>query len=217
MSSWGAYSRYRKHNPPSPPTFHVLIATIGRPSLRSMLDSLKNELGSDDAITIVFDGKGCISSSGFSNDWIRDHSAHITVIEEENKLGYWGHGIRNKYQGILSPKTTYVMNADDDDVYLPASFRTLRLSCIDPSILYLARIIYTENPTPIPSIMERKIIRHDIATPCGIIPFDKASSAEWKQYYGGDFDYYDTLQHSVRSIVFLYHNIYMAKSHTIRA
>jgi hypothetical protein len=179
-----------------------------------MLDSLKNELRSDDAITIVFDGKGRIASSGFSDEWIQDHSSHITVIEEENKLGHWGHGIRNKYQGILSHKTTYIMNADDDDVYLPDSFNILRLSCIDPSILYIARIIYTKNPTPIPSIIERKIIRHDIATPCGIIPFDKASSAEWKKYYEGDFDYYNELQHNVKAVVFLYHNIYMVTSRT---
>jgi hypothetical protein len=173
-----------------------------------MLDSVRYELTEKDAVTIVFDGKDGMARAGFSNDWLKGHRSHIAIIEEEIPLGYWGHGIRNKYQGRLIPKTTYIMHADDDDVYVPSAFDSLRRSCIDPTICYIARIFDSVKHVPIPSLIEHSIIKADIATPCGIIPFDKAAVAEWKYYYGGDFDYYHTLQSHVKHLIFLYYVIY---------
>ena len=209
MTSWNISRVQKKRYMPPLPTFHILIATKGRPCLQRMLDSLKNELLSNDAITIVFDGKGSITSSGFSDVWLHGHLSHITIIEEEQPLGYWGHGIRNKYQGRLSPKTSFVMNADDDDVYVSGSFAILRNSCmLNSSILYIACLFDSKKNIRIPSLVEYKIIQNDISTQCGIIPFDNASSAQWGLRYGGDFDYYDQLQHHVSSVVYLHTIIY---------
>lgn len=207
MSSWSK-STIKRRIVSTIPTFHILIATVGRPCLKHMLDSLQHELNENDAITIVFDGKNGMTRAGFSNDWLQGHRSTIRIIEEENALGYWGHGIRNKYQGQLTPKTTYIMHADDDDVYVPAAFDSLRRSCIDPNSCYIARISSSTHHNPIPSLIEHKIIKNDIATPCGIIPFDKADVAKWEYYYGGDFDYYDILQSHVKHVHFLYYVIY---------
>ena len=38
------------------PTFQYLIATIGRPSLQVMIDSLLPQLSKRDCLTVVFDG-----------------------------------------------------------------------------------------------------------------------------------------------------------------
>jgi len=209
MSSWISCRRPVNRTfipvpiPPFIPTFHILIATSGRPCLRRMLDSLKSELTSNDAITIVFDGKGSIDACGFTNDWIKDHRAQCTMIEQDPNLGYWGHGIRNVYQGNLSPTTTFIMNADDDDVYIAGSFQILRSRCTDPSTLYIACLYDSEKKIRIPSLLQRNIVQDDISTQCGIIPFDKAGASEWKNRYGGDFDYYDHLQKHVANTIFL--------------
>ena len=212
MTSWNSLKSKIRSKKPIPPTFHILIATSGRPCLQNMLNSLQSELSDNDAITIVFDGEGSISRSGFSNEWLKGHISQITVIEQPTLLGYWGHGIRNKYQGVLLPKTTFIMNADDDDVYVSGSFDILRNSCVNPHILHIACLYHSKKHVRIPSLIERKIMKDDISTQCGIIPFDKASLSEWKLWYGGDFDYYHHLQHHVSSILFLNTVIYTIQS-----
>jgi hypothetical protein len=219
MSSWNIKShvRPRKWNVPSPsvtpthaPTFHVLIATAGRPCLKRMLDSLKNELIHGDAITIVFDGEGAMLQSGFSNTWIDGHHATIQTIEQKPNLGYWGHGIRNKYQGILHPITTFVMHADDDDVYVRGCFEKLRKLCVDPNILYIAPMLIRSTNAIVPS-QQLKITKDDIGTPCGIIPFHDANKSTWEPRYGGDFSYYSILENHVKQLKYISDVIYIVQ------
>jgi hypothetical protein len=184
------------------PTFHILIATGGRPSLKGMLDSLKNELYENDAITIVFDGKQALTKSTYSESWTKEHKCKIHIVEQIPNLGFWGHGIRNKYQGILETKTTFILNADDDDIYIPGSFDKLRHLCSNSSTLYIARFEFKTKNIIVPSQMHH-IIQDDIGTPCGIIPFDIAHKSVWESRYGGDFDYYNNLKKHCKSIKFL--------------
>jgi hypothetical protein len=190
------------------PTFHILIATAGKPCLINMLNSLKDELNENDAITIVFDGENSISKSTFSNEWLIGHKSKINIIEQIPNLGYWGHGIRNKYQSILEPKTTFILNADDDDIYVKGTFKTLREQCTNSSILYIAKFFVKNNKVVVPS-QNNKIIQDDIGTPCGIIPFDIANKSVWEHRYGGDFDYYNQLQKYCTQIKFLDTIIYV--------
>ena len=184
------------------PTFHILIATAGKSSLYRMLNSLKNELTENDAITIVFDGDNTLSNGGFSYEWIEGHKSIINIIEQVPNLGFWGHGIRNKYQELLNPKTTFIMHADDDDVYVEGSFNKLRQLCNDSNILYIARFFVVAKNVLVPSQLQN-IVKDDIGTPCGIIPFNIANKSEWTDKYGGDFDYYNTLQNHVSNKKFL--------------
>jgi hypothetical protein len=189
------------------PTFHILIATAGKPTLRNMLNSLKNELTEKDAITIVFDGDSALSNGGFSYEWLEGHKSIINIIEQVPNLGFWGHGIRNKYQELLNPKTTFIMHADDDDVYVQGSFNKLRQLCTDSNTLYIARFFVVSKNVLVPSQVQQ-IVKDDIGTPCGIIPFDIANKSEWAYKYGGDFDYYNTLQSYVSNKKFLNTVIY---------
>lgn len=184
------------------PTFHILIATGGRPSLKRMLDSLKDELLENDAVTIVFDGPDALKKSTYDSSWTTDFKCTINIIEQNPGLGYWGHGARNKYQGQLTPKTTFIMNADDDDEYVSGSFNLLRKKCINPNTLYISKMGYINNSKIIPS-QNKDIVRSDIGTPNGIIPFNIAASATWELRYGGDFDYYNILQTHADMIEFL--------------
>jgi hypothetical protein len=184
------------------PTFHILIATGGRPCLQIMLDSLKDELTENDAITIVFDGEDALSKSTYSDDWLNNHKSKISIIQQVPNLGFYGHGIRNKYQGILNPKTTFIMNADDDDYYVAGTFNKLRRLCSASNTLYIAKFHKKSNNVIVPSILGQ-IVQNDIGTPCGIIPFDMADKSTWEYRYGGDFNYYNNLKTHVSKIEFL--------------
>lgn len=190
------------------PTFHILIATAGKPCLINMLNSLKYQLNENDAITIVFDGTNALKQSKFSNNWLIGHKSKITVIEQTPNLGFWGHGIRNKYQSILKPRTTFILNADDDDIYVAGTFKNLRRLCTSPTTLYIAKFFVKSKSVIVP-IQNMKIIQNDIGTPCGIIPFDIASKSVWEHWYGGDFNYYDNIQKYCQEIKFLDTIIYL--------
>ena len=191
------------------PTFHILIASAGNPLLKSMLDSLKTELLAGDAITIVFDGSDAMSKSTYTDDWLVGLKCVVKTFEEEPALGFWGHGIRNKYQGILEPRTTFIMNADDDDIYISGSFDKLRRKCVDPDTLYIAKLTYANNRNKIIPSEAKKFSLGNISTQNGIIPFDMASSGEWKPIYGGDYDYYKALEDTNPPIIFLDDIIYL--------
>jgi len=189
------------------PTFHILIATAGRPALKKLLDSLKDELTEKDAITIVFDGADAKEKAEYDESWFSGHISQQSVIVQKPNLGSKGHAVRTKYQSLLSPTTTYIMHADDDDEYIKGSFQQLRQKCTDPEVLYITKMNYSYNDLVIPS-QNNKIIQDDIGTPNGIIPFDSANKAKWDLRQGGDFNYYNELQTKVKSVVFLDDIIY---------
>jgi hypothetical protein len=208
MSSWSNKIKHKKPNIPTHiidifmPTFHILIATAGRPCLRHMLDSLKDELLENDAITIIFDGENAFNTSTLNDEWLNDHKSKINIIKQSPNLGFYGHAIRNKYQGILTPKTTFIMNADDDDYYVTGTFNKLRRMCFHSNRLYIAKFYKKNDNTVIPSNLNQ-IIKDDIGTPCGIIPFNIANKSTWELKYGGDFDYYNNLKKYTPIIEFL--------------
>jgi len=190
------------------PTFHILIATNGRPSMIKLLDSLREQLNKNDAVTIVFDGPDAYNRSKYNDSWIANFKSKVNIIIQEKNTGFWGHPIRQKHVSILNPKTTFIMHADDDDYYLPDSFDKLRKKCIDPNTLYIAKMNYSNDLDRIIPRQNEKIINSDIGNPNGIIPFDMASYGTWGHTYTGDFEYYNTLQNHVKNIVFLDDIIY---------
>jgi glycosyltransferase involved in cell wall biosynthesis/GR25 family glycosyltransferase involved in LPS biosynthesis len=199
------------------PTFHILIATAGRPSLRTMMNSLKSELTEHDAITVVFDGEGAREKSAFNDTWLKGHKSKIHFIDQKPNLGFWGHGIRNHYQGNLQVKTTFIMHADDDDVYIYGSFDKLRKQCTDPDILYIAKFGFFYKELTCPKKDSTVIKEQDIGTPCGIIPFGIADKAVWQHRYGGDYEYYNSLEAFAKGVTFLDLEIYkLMNNHRFR-
>jgi len=194
------------------PTFHILISTGGRPSLKEMLDSLKGELTERDAITVVFDGSEAKEKSTYNESWLEGHQAKINIIEQDPNLGFWGHAIRNKYIPDLSPKTTFILNADDDDIYIGGSFDILRKKCNDPDTLYISKMNYHESHKDFPLVIPRPdtndITYGNVGTPNGIIPFLDAKKSIFTHVHGGDYEYYHGLKDKVKNIVFLDDIIY---------
>ena len=179
------------------PSLHVLIATVGRDTLQRMLDSILPFLTEVDQLTIVFDGVEPTKINVETKGTVHIH-------QEPVALGFWGHGIRNKY-GPLLEKTDFVMHADDDDAYTPGAFDTIRSRCTDTSTLYIAKIHRVKKDVYIPAYP--KIENTNIGTPCGIIPHEVNQKGDWGGQYGGDYMFYHSIE-SLAQVVFLDDVIY---------
>jgi|UniRef100_A0A6C0B0W5 hypothetical protein len=181
------------------PTFNVLIATVGRPTLQRMLDSLSPQLSESDCLTLVFDGNATIPEFN-----LKDFKCKVQQYCEPVALGFWGHGIRNKYAPLLE-KRDFVMHADDDDYYYPSVFPELRTSCSDTNTLYIAKL-----RTPYGSILPdcSFIEVNHIGTPCGIIPYELNKKGTWLPRYGGDGLFYQQIAALGNPIVHLSTLIY---------
>jgi hypothetical protein len=124
-------------------------------------------------------------------------------------LGHYGHPALNKYIPGLTPKTTFIMFADDDDIYLPGAFDTLRNKCSDPKTLYISRMKHKgDQSRVIPDAGLTEIHENHIGKPNGIIPFDSAPLSKLENNYVGDFQYYKNLSETGIPIVFLDDVIY---------
>ena len=180
------------------PSVHILIATIGRPSLQIMLDSILPFLTEPDHITIVFDGVEPINLN-------TESKGHVHIHHEPIALGFFGHGIRAAYASRLE-KTDFVMHADDDDIYAPGAFDAIRSLCVDPNTLYIAKMHIVTRNTFVPAYPE--IANTNIGTPCGVIPYDLNVKGTWGLWFGGDFTFYDSIR-SAAPVVFLDSVIYL--------
>lgn len=186
------------------PSFHVLIATIGKPSLFTMLDSLRNQLEKQDYLTIVYDAE----DEGDTLDELPEHlqsfQCQCTVIMEPENLGFWGHGIRNKHNVLAGD---FILHADDDDVYFPDAFSTLREECTDPSTLYFFSMIGLDG-----TVHTAKPFRYgNVSTQMGVIPQAYNSRATWANRYGGDFDFYKQLIQLIPQKKFIKKVLYQAR------
>jgi hypothetical protein len=146
-----------------------------------MLNSLLPQLSEHDCVTIVFDGNSEIPVFDFS-------LAKCKVVQycEPEALGYWGHGIRNKYASLLETRD-FVVHADDDDEYTRDAFEYLRMNCVDKTVIYFALMFHN------PYFSGYHIERGHIGTPCGIIPYEYNKNSTWGELYGGDASFYENL------------------------
>jgi len=194
------------------PTFQVLIATTGRSSLQNMLCSLMFELKQHDCLTIVYDGNKIPEEiKVFLQE---NFKCQIDIYEEPIPLGFWGHGIRNKYASLLSPRD-FVLHADDDDNYVRGVFDYLRTTCVNTDTLYIGKMYFGKYAwkeyMPDDS---NNIEIGNISTQCGIIPFNLNNCGEqWGNFYGGDGAFYMGLQKKTNSLVFLDKIIYIGKEY----
>ena len=190
------------------PTFHVFIPSGGRPSLKALLDSLKPQLKEGDAVTVVFDGEDAPKKASYTEDWLNGFVCSKKVIIHSPRINKWSHGIQNEYQNKISPETTFLMYADDDDTYMPDAFQNLRSKCVNPECLYIAKMTYASDRNKIIP-RDTSIAFGNIGTPNGIIPFKDAFKSKWGMRYGGDFDYYNDLQSKVKCVEHIDSIIYL--------
>ena len=175
------------------PSFHILIASIGRPSLQRIVTSIVSQLHTCDHLTIVFDDVDIpvLNTEGAQ--------CQIHLLRQSPNLGCWGHGIRNKYARKLE-KTDFVMHADDDDEYIEGAFDELRKLCINTETLYIAKILNCFNDKMPPGNYLREGY---INTACGIIPYDLNKKGLWIMRFGGDGAFYEQLDSIAKNVEYL--------------
>ena len=164
-------------------SINILIATIGKKSILKTLLSLKNQLDKNDYLTIIFDGVD--DNLDLIKFFVKKNFiCNINIILEKQKKGYWGHGIRNKYNDLDGD---FIYHCDDDDVFLPNAISTIKKICICTNTIYIFKII-RENGEIIWKNKEIKI--NKISTQSGIIPNHINKQGYWELKYGGDYDFY---------------------------
>jgi hypothetical protein len=168
-------------------SLNVLLTTIGRDELKSrMLPSLVNQLNSNDYLTIVSDDNHQQVRDAINS---LDFKCTVTHIANSEKLGFWGHGSRNKYQNNLLGD--YILNADDDDSYVDGCFDFIRSVAIENK-LYLFKFQGGGE-----FFWRDKIVCiGNIGTPCGVIPNNK-NLPYWEHFYGGDGTFYVSLANMI--------------------
>ena len=119
---------------------------------------------------------------------------------EETNLGYWGHGIRNKYCSIIK-HGDFLIHADDDDKYRPNSISTIKLFSVDRNSLYIFRIYNNKHKSVL--WQEPILERGNIGTPNCIFPINIISMGIWRAHYGGDFYYCKDISEHVKNIIFV--------------
>ena len=167
--------------------FSVFLTTIGRSCLATQLSILRPQLKSEDILYIAIDGRQYFDDFKqvflpFENTF----QCQVEIIWEENNLGYWGHGLRNKYQKSL--KGDYILHADDDNFYTSDAFNHIRKNVQECGKLYVFQIgskFYTEI---FPKSDMVKV--GDIDTSSGVVANVPEKMGTWAHVYGGDGMFY---------------------------
>ena len=182
-------------------SYHVLLATIGKNTIFNILNMLKIQLLKTDFLTIVFDGKNISKNIDLIEKYCNNFICKVNIIVEEENLGYWGHGIRNKHNNL---EGDFIYHIDDDDILHEDTFENIRKYCIDINIIYLFKIKLENNNI----VWKKRIIKEgEISTQSGIIPMHINKNGYWTLRYGGDFDFYNNLSKTY-NIIFIDKIIY---------
>jgi len=182
-------------------SYHILLATIGKNTIFNILFMLKKQLLKTDFLTIIFDGREKSNNIDIVKNICKDFLCNITIIIEEENLGFWGHGIRNKYNNL---EGDFIYHIDDDDIIFENTFDIIRKHCVDNNIIYLFKIQLENNSI----VWKNKVIKEgEISTQSGIIPMHINKDGYWSLRYGGDFDFYNNLSKKY-NIIFIDKLIY---------
>lgn len=189
-------------------TFHILIATVGRKTLQNMLNSLLPQLTADDCVTVVYDG---FASNRMPRFNFSQAICKVNQLCEHVPLGYWGHGIRNKYADLLEP-CDFVLHADDDNIYLPGAFDYMRENCTDSTKVY---ILDTSHSFKKRTFVRSHVLRvGNVDTANGVIPYEYNNKSHWGLRSGGDGMFYVGLQAKYPNrFIFLNRIIYYFRPH----
>ena len=183
-------------------SFHVLLPTIGKDSMFGMLGKLKEQLNSNDYLTVVFDGPDWPNVEK-AREFCKDFKCKTNVIVEETNLGFWGHGIRNKYKNLPGD---FIYGVDDDDLLMDNCFENIRKYCIDLNTVYIFKMLWKNGNI---TWKQKKMIEEEIGTAMGVIPMHIMKDNEYILRRGGDFDFYTNLSKKynieyVDEIIYLY-------------
>jgi glycosyltransferase involved in cell wall biosynthesis len=165
------------------------LTTIGRPTLTDALKSLETQLDENDNVYLFIDGIDYWNLVDKQLENFEDLKFNLKITYEKQNLGFWGCGLRNKYQNNLDGD--YILHCDDDDVYMDDAIEKIKSHCKDDQSINFFKFYlnYAFNHfvwnAPVLTIS-------DIGTPSGVIPNVPEKFGTWGNRYGGDFDFYNS-------------------------
>jgi len=190
------------------PSITYLIASTGRETLKDTLRSLHGQFAFGlDKVNLYFDGK-CEKGLEFFKEELDMFGEDISYKVLDETLGYWGHGVRNKYQYECS--TDYIHHMDDDDIYCEGCIPHVR------SILkenYGKVIIFKFRTHGGRIVWSSKAIQSaEVGTPSGFIFNRPEIMGTWNFHYGGDYSFYEEVKEKIGMENLVFHELLIVKT-----
>lgn len=195
------------------PGITFFITTIGKSTLNNTIRSLYGQMSwGNDKIKVFFDGM-CLSDKSIFYETFdlfnNTYKGSLEFIYEPKNLGFWGHGLRNKYMSSFD--TDYIACGDDDDIWADSVLPKIRTDISNnPNKLLLYKFRSINKNV----IWNTREIKHgNIGTPSGLIPNKPEIFGEWGYFHGGDAQFYEQTANKIgnRNIVWKDTIIYLVR------
>jgi len=168
-------------------TLSLIVPTIGRPSLVRLIGEVLPQLGPDDELLIVGDGKQPEARKA------ADGLDPRVKYSEHGPTRNWGHSQRNWI--MPQARGSHILFLDDDDRCAPKAFAEMRAELARrPDHPHLFRSLH---PVWGHFWVTKEIRVGNVSTQQIVVPNVPARLGAWGDRYEGDFDF-------IRSTVALY-------------
>lgn len=145
-------------------SFNIICTSLGRPTILRLLNSLNNQLTTNDVFTLISDDNHEYIKKVLQNNTFTYKINHI--IEHGGPSGFYGHSIINKHINTLSGD--FLMFADDDDRYSEDAFSHIRTH-VKEKKLYIFKHKWNDTI----NWSEKEITLGNIGKCMGVIPNTK--------------------------------------------
>ena len=192
-------------------SFTVVITTLGRPTLATMLSSLGPQLSALDNVVVISDINATDPSTApriaATEGMLKAMACNCSKLFIQNPapMGGSGHNSRTHHQKALPG--AFVMHADDDDMYTPDAFEIIRAVITDLSPkVYIFRAakenLYRKVLIPFRQLMSfpamhsthpREIGFMNGGTPNGVARNIPSMFPDWGTKIGGDAIFWQAL------------------------
>lgn len=159
-------------------TLSIIIPTIGRPTLLTLLRELVPQLMADDDVFVVGDGD--------------QPEARKVVVGMDARVHYrevgptrcWGHPQRNWAMSLA--RGSHLMSLDDDDALKPDALGVVRRVVAEcPAV----PVVFRMQHGSFHLWREKTLTCGNVSTQMFVVPNNKAQLGQWGHRYEGDYDF----------------------------
>jgi glycosyltransferase involved in cell wall biosynthesis len=163
-----------------PPRLSVIIPTLGRDTLPTMLNSIRAQgLHRSDEVLVIADGE-----QPFARDLVREFGAPFRYLVHGPEHSY---GNAQREHGMKRARGQHLVFADDDNAFRPDAFRVIRRAAQEtPDRPLIFRVVFLSGHI---APMGPRLVLGDFDAACGVWPNREGRLGYWGQLYGGDFTF----------------------------
>jgi glycosyltransferase involved in cell wall biosynthesis len=163
----------------SVPTLSVITPTLGRESLKAMLDSLLPQLTPDDEVLVIGDGP-------------RPRAGEICASYGNPVIKYWeipltmNFGNPQRNEALKIAKCSHIHFLDDDDLSMDGAISTIKkVAVVNPGRPLMFRMPYTNTVI----WRSQNIQVANVSGQMFVLPNDTTRMGRWSGKYGADYDF----------------------------